>query len=192
MCIAFARRAGSLVGTVGRWGVVAMGFASSRAPTFARISESILDVPSPRPLFELALKCVRRALVPSRISRGPRTAVRVAAARAPSTTGTVTLNPARPASRLTPLPPPPPRDVQESEARILPPVRIRGDGRCMFRALVRPPASLAQTPSPRVERSKAHESAHSPRSGRSRALSIVSRPHQFRPFPTLSTLPRVQ
>lgn len=29
--VAFARRAGSLVGTVGGWGVVAMGLASSRA-----------------------------------------------------------------------------------------------------------------------------------------------------------------
>lgn len=56
-------------GASSRWG--------SRRPvrsTFARVSESILDVPSPRPLFELALKCVRRALVP--LANLPRTANR--------------------------------------------------------------------------------------------------------------------
>ena len=122
VCIAFARRAGSLVGTVGRWGVVAMGFTSSRALDV----RAHLRVHPGRPEPASSVRAgdqvrAARARPPreSPANREPRSASRPRAR--PSTTGTVTLNPARPASRLTPQPPPPPRDVQESEARVLPP-----------------------------------------------------------------------
>ena len=122
VCIAFARRAGSLVGTVGRWGVVAMGFASSRALDVRAHLRVHPGRPEPASSVRAGAQVRAARARPPRESpanREPRSASRPRAR--PSTTGTVTLNPARPASRLTPQPPPPPRDVQESEARILPP-----------------------------------------------------------------------